>query len=270
MAEPRALAAAWLPVGVAEGPDGPFETLVRLVVLGLVLFGGPLLRSIAGGFGGSSKSKGESSKGSESQARGARRAGDEARGKQLWKELLESFEEQHESTTGGAASPRPAPADPFVDPSEDPRRAERAAQAERERKRAPRRRLAAELPSGSTATEDALERGAEPVSRRRERSPLGSELPSGPTPSESELERIGGDRSSAPMGELSPLDAGPLVGALPEIEWASAATPTGPASTAGGSLTRDELRRAIWLSEVLGPPVSLRTDASLGPPGLRL
>lgn len=270
MAEACALAAAWLPVGVAEGPDGPFETLVRLVVLGLVLFGGPLLKSIAEGFGRAGKSKGESSKGAGSQARGPRRAGDEARGKQLWKELLESFEEQHESTTGGGPTSRPAPADPFVDPNEDPRRAERAAQAERERKRVPRRRLAAELPSGPTATEEALERGAAPVSRTRARSPLGSELPSGPALSESELERVGGDRSSAPLGALSPLDAGPLVGALPEMEWASAATPTGPASSAGGSIARDELRRAIWLSEVLGPPVSMRSDASFGPPGLRL
>jgi hypothetical protein len=262
---------------LAQGEQDPLKLLFQLIVLAF-LFAGPLLarvlKKLATGGGDAGGAKKKAARPSSTDARADSRSDAEELGGDLWRQLmeLERVPELEEIDAPPAAKRRPA--DPLNDPDvelvQDTALERRRAEGRVRTQAAPTAPVPPRLPksvpapggpvsrapvlggSGTYASDVPLTKGRRIESLK----PTMSELPT-----EEQLERmaLGHRPAHAPIpGGGFSSSALPSMGGVSEA--ARELTVVGRAGTAIGGLTPADLRRAVLLSEVLGPPVSERRN----------
>ncbi|QDU85455.1 hypothetical protein Pla163_25850 [Planctomycetes bacterium Pla163] len=263
---------------LAQGEQDPLKLLFQLIVLA-IFFAGPLLgrvlKKMASGDKGAGGAKPKAARPSRTDSRADSRSEAEELGGDLWRQLmeLEKVPELEEIDAPPVAKRRPA--DPLNDPDieivQDSALERRRAEARPRTPAAPPQappppRLPKRAPvSGGPATGAPVEGGAGtyasdvPLTKGRRIESFKPTLSEVPTEEQLERMALGNRPSHAPIpGGGFSSSALPSMGGVSEA--AREVTVVGRAGTATGGLTPADLRRAVLLSEILGPPVSERRN----------
>lgn len=246
------------------------ENIVRVAVVAIFLLG-PLLGSVLKRLG-ESATKGQKRQAAPQRPRPVPRRDMEAEGADLWRELLEGRAPERNPPPPEAFDPEPDFDAEFDDAPQQRPAPQPAAESTRryEPPRPPTLRPVgspqAQTPHAAAALEDrpASLGGLLPADNARERSLAGFELVD-----EDAIEA--GDREAhVPLAQFAGLQSSPFADMFERDPMRFAATTFTESAVALRSFSRAELRRAVLLAEVIGPPVTLRPPHDpLGAPGLR-
>lgn len=253
------------PLLAQAGEQDPLKLLFQLIVLAF-LFAGPLLarvlKKMASGDKGAAESPSKGVRGARPQRaeprnEAERRSEAEDMGGDLWRQLMELEEVPELEEIAPPPVPRRRPADPMRDPD-----VELAQDTALERRRAAARRpkqvTPPIIPVGRLTT-TGTHAADGPLTKRVRIEAFESALSELPTEEQLERQPLGSRPS------LSPIPGGGFSSsALPSMGGVSEAarelTSIRGTGTEIGSLAPADLRRAMLLSEVLGPPVSERRN----------